>query len=108
MKKFLTSLAIATLKALTIGASFASPKADCCNGGACPVLRTVVRRRSQLRFRLPPLRNRFPWPNGMAASRSVRFAEGGLLQWPLLRRRRLLPLAPQQAVGPIGRGASLA
>jgi hypothetical protein len=35
MKKFVTSIAIAALMALTIGASFASPKADCCNGGAC-------------------------------------------------------------------------
>ena len=35
MKKLLTSFAVAALMALTIGASFASPKADCCNGGAC-------------------------------------------------------------------------
>jgi hypothetical protein len=32
MKKILTSLAVAALRALTIEASFASPKADCCNG----------------------------------------------------------------------------
>jgi hypothetical protein len=35
MKKLLTSLTIAALMALTIGTSFASPKADCCNGGSC-------------------------------------------------------------------------
>jgi hypothetical protein len=35
VKKFLTRLVVAAPMALTIGASFASPKADCCNGGAC-------------------------------------------------------------------------
>jgi len=35
MKKLLTSLTVAALMALTIGATFASPKAGCCNGGSC-------------------------------------------------------------------------
>jgi hypothetical protein len=36
MKKIVTTIVtLAALMALTIGASFASPKADCCNGGTC-------------------------------------------------------------------------
>lgn len=36
MKKLVTSVVtIAAMMALTIGASFATPKADCCNGGSC-------------------------------------------------------------------------